>query len=81
MYSAKVLLVVLLKTVDTSLQHRCNMESDKKDLIKNEIDYLKAALQISKIHYNGDEPPIGLLKRAHKLGCLAGVSKEELENL
>ena len=57
------------------------MKTDDKDRLRHKLDYLKVALQISRIRYNGDEPPLGLLKRAHKLGCLAGVSKEELENL
>ena len=57
------------------------MEQDDKQLIKHKVEYLKAALKISKIRYHGDEPPKGLLKRAHDLGHLAGISKEELENL
>ena len=61
--------------------YRIVMEPDEKDLINQKIEYLKAALKISRIRYNGDEPPKGLLKRAHELGHLAGIPKEELENL
>jgi len=57
------------------------MEIDDKYLLKHKLDYLKLALKISVLRYHGDEPPKGLLKRAHKLGRLAGVSKEELKNL
>jgi hypothetical protein len=57
------------------------MQTDEKRLLKHKLDYLKLALKISKIRYRGDEPPKGLLKRAHKLGRLAGISKDELKNL
>ena len=57
------------------------MQSDEKQLLKHKLDYLKLALRISKLRYHGDEPPKGLLKRAHKLGRFAGISKDELENL
>jgi len=57
------------------------MQTDEKQLFKHKLDYLKLALRISKLRYHGDEPPKGLLKRAHKLGRLAGTSKDELKNL
>jgi hypothetical protein len=57
------------------------MEIDEKHLLKYKLDYLKLALKMSKLRYRGDEPPKGLLKRAHKIGRLAGISKEELNNL
>jgi hypothetical protein len=57
------------------------MPTDEKQLLKHKLDYLKLALRISKLRYHGDEPPKGLLKRAHKLGRLAGISKDELKNL
>ena len=58
-----------------------NMETADKYLLKHKLDYLKLALKISKLRYHGDEPPKEILKQAHKLGRLAGISKEELENL
>ncbi len=57
------------------------MEIDDKYLLKHKLDYLKLALKISKLRYHGDEPPKGLLQRAHELGRLAGISEEELKNL
>ena len=57
------------------------MEINDKHLQKHRLDYLKLALKISKIRYHGDEPPKGLLQRAHKLGRLAGISEQELKNL
>jgi hypothetical protein len=57
------------------------METDDRNLIKHKVNYLKASLQISKIRYHGDEPPKELLQQAHELGRLAGISKNELENL
>lgn len=57
------------------------MQTDDKDLIKHKVDYLKVALKISKIRYHGDDPPKWLLKQAHQLGHLAGISKDELKNL
>jgi len=57
------------------------MEIDDKIDIKHKSDYLKLALKISKIRYKGDEPPKKLIKQAHEIGRLAGVSEQELENL
>ncbi len=57
------------------------MEIDDKNDIKHKIDYLKLALKISKIRYEGDEPPKKLIQQAHEIGRLAGISEQELENL
>jgi len=57
------------------------MQINKNKIAKHKLEYLKLALIISKLRYHGDEPPKELLKRAHKLGCLAGISKDELKNL
>ncbi len=57
------------------------MEIDDKYLLKHKLDYLKLALKISKLRYHGDEPPKGILQRAHELGRLAGISEQELKNL
>jgi hypothetical protein len=57
------------------------MKSDKKERLKHKIDYLMIALKISRSRYYGEEPSIELLNEAHELGHLAGISKEELENL
>ena len=57
------------------------MEPDDKHLLKHKLDFLKLALKISKSRYHGEEPSPELLKEAHELGHLAGISNEELENL
>ena len=58
-----------------------NMEINDKILLKHKLDYLKLALKISKLRYHADEPPKGLLQRAHELSRLAGISEQELKNL
>jgi hypothetical protein len=57
------------------------MEIDDKIPFKFKIDYLKLALKISKMRYQGEEPPKELLQQAYNLGRFAGVTEEELENL
>jgi len=57
------------------------MEPDDKHLLKHKLDFLKLALKISKSRYHGAEPSPKLLKEAHELNHLAGMSNEELENL
>ena len=57
------------------------MEIDNRVHVKFKIDYLKLALKISRLRYKGDEPPKELLRQAHEVGRLAGVSEEELNNL
>jgi hypothetical protein len=58
-----------------------NMEIDDKIEVKHKIDYLRLALKISKIRLKGAESPKELLQQAHEIGCLAGVSEQELNNL
>ena len=57
------------------------METDNNIQVKYNFDYLKLALTITKLRYQGDEPPKELYKQAHDLGRLAGISEEELKNL
>ena len=57
------------------------MEIAKKILFKQNLDYLKLVLKISKLRYKGQEPPKKLLQQARKIGRLAGISKQELCNL
>jgi len=57
------------------------MEIDNRLQVKYKVDYLKLALQITKIRFQGDQPPEELYKKAHELGRLAGISEEELKNL
>ena len=56
------------------------MEIDNRVYVKYKIDYLKLALKISKIRYNGDGIPKKLLQYAYEEGRLAGVSEEEFKN-
>ena len=58
-----------------------DMEIDDKTPFGRKLDYLKLSLKISKLRYHGDEPSQALLKKALKLGRLAGISEEELLNL
>ena len=57
------------------------MKLNDKHLLKHKLDYIKLALKISRSRYHGEEQSPELLKEAHEHGHLAGVSKEELENL
>ena len=57
------------------------MKIDEKYLFKHKIDYLKLALEISRLRYKGEEPPKKLLQQAHEMGRLAGISEDELKNL
>ncbi len=51
------------------------MEIDNKYLFDHKLDYLKLALKISKLRYQGEKPPKELLQQAHNLGRLAGISE------
>ena len=57
------------------------MEIAEKILFKQNLDYLKLVLKISKLRYKGQEPPKNLLQQAREIGRLAGISKQELYNL
>ena len=57
------------------------MEIDDHHPFENKLKYLKLLLEISKMRNHGDDPPEALLKKAHHMGRLAGVSEEELQNL
>ena len=57
------------------------MEIAEKILFKQNLDYLKLVLKISKLRYKGQEPPKKLLQQAREIGRLAGISKQELYNL
>lgn len=54
-----------------------DMEIDDEIKYKNNIIYLKLALNISKLRLKGDEPPNELLQHALKIGRLAGISEQE----
>ena len=57
------------------------MEIAQKALFRQNLDYLKLVLKISKLRYKGQEPPKKLLQQAREIGRLAGISKQELYNL
>ncbi len=54
---------------------------DDKYLVKHKFDYLELTLKISKLRYHGEEPSVDLLLQAHKVGCLAKIPDDELNNL
>ena len=55
------------------------MEIDAKIDAKNKNDYLNLILKISWLRLKGDEPTNKLLKQAHEVGRLAGISEQELK--
>lgn len=57
------------------------METDDIINVKYTLNYLKVALKISKLRYQGDDPTNELLQHAYEMGRLAGVSEDELKNL
>lgn len=57
------------------------MEIIDKILLNHKLDYLKLTLKISKMRYHGEEPSIELLMQAQKVGCLAEIPDDELNNL
>lgn len=68
-------------TLKTKNFKRLIMEIAEKILFKQNLDYLKLVLKISKLRYNGQEPPKKLLQQAREIGRLAGISNQELYNL
>lgn len=60
---------------------RIIMELAEKIPFKQNLDYLKLVLKISKLRYKGQEPSKKLLQQAREIGRLAGISKQELYNL
>jgi hypothetical protein len=55
------------------------MEMDDKIEAKYKNDYLNLVLKISWLRQKGDEPTNKLLKQAHEIGRLAGISEHELK--
>jgi hypothetical protein len=55
------------------------MEIDDKIEAKYKNDYLNLILKISWLRLKGDEPTNKLLKQAHEVGRLAGISEHELK--
>jgi hypothetical protein len=60
---------------------RFNMEINDKYLLKNKLDYLRLTLKISRLRYHGKEPDMNLLLQAQKIGHLAHIPDDELNNL
>jgi hypothetical protein len=60
---------------------RIIMEIAEKILFKQNLNYLKLVLKISKLRFKGQEPPKKLLQQAREIGRLAGISNQELYNL
>ena len=54
---------------------------DNRIKTKYKIDYLKLALEITKLRFMGAEPPDELILRARAIGLLADVSETELNKL
>ena len=57
------------------------METDDKNLANLKKDYLDLVLKISKFRSEGKEPPFELIIQAHKVGHLAHISENHLDNL
>ena len=55
------------------------MEIDDKHLAKLKRDYLNLVLKISKLRYNGEEPPFELIKHAQDIGRLAHISEQQID--
>jgi hypothetical protein len=68
-------------TLKTKNFKRKIMEIAEENLFKQNLDYLKLVLKISKLRYKGQEPPKKLLQQAREIGRLAGISRQELYNL
>ena len=58
-----------------------DMEMDDIYLFRNKLEYLKLTLMISKLRYHGKEPDMDLLLEAQKLGEIAAIPDDELNNL
>lgn len=57
------------------------MEKDYRVHFKFKLEYLKLALEISILRFQGFDPRESLLKKARELGRLAKVSEHEIKNL
>ena len=57
------------------------METADKIFLKHKLDYLELTVEITKMRYCGNEPPIELLIQAHEAGLLAQIPDDELNNL
>jgi hypothetical protein len=56
------------------------MKTNDKNLVMHKLNYLELTLKISKMRYHGEEIPIELLVKAHKLGSLAQIPDSELNS-
>jgi hypothetical protein len=74
-------LMVLMETTLKHLNLGTDMEMNDKHLFRHKLEYLKLTLMISKLRYHGKEPDIDLLLEAQKLGELAAIPNDELNNL
>ena len=68
-------------TLKQHLPLRNDMKMDDKYLFRHKLEYLKLTLKISKLRYQGKEPDMDLLLKAQKLGELAAIPDDELNNL
>jgi hypothetical protein len=57
------------------------MQTGDMNLLKHKRDYFMLSLKIWAMRNNGIDPPEEILEQVRKLGRLAGVSEQTLENL
>ena len=75
-------LMLLMETTLKHLNLGTDMEMNDKHLFRHKLEYLKLTLMISKLRYHGKkEPDMDLLLKAHKIGELAAIPDDELNNL
>ena len=57
------------------------LTKQKKNLLKNKLEYLKLAYRSSVYRLSGEEAPEELLKKARATRISADFTKEEMENV
>ena len=57
------------------------MQTGDKNSLKHKRDYFVLSLRIWAMRNNGVEPPEEFLEQVRKLGRLAGISEQTLNNL
>ena len=70
-----------LKLSNCNFYKIVKMEKDYRVHFKFKLEYLKLALEISILRFQGFDPRESLLKKARELGRLAKVSEHEIKNL
>jgi hypothetical protein len=60
---------------------RIKMETVNRYLLQHKLEYLKLTVKISRIRYHGKEPDRDLLLEAQKIGLIADIEDNELNNL